>query len=149
MELLKEPLARVLTGLAKTALADVHAQFNFEAALYFKMTCKACVNYKDAQNKDQIVRNFPVSLPLHTALTLDNAIRKISNKLFTKPNASSYPSKSDAGSGTFAPQKHWLMPDLSVTISSGTNRFHFAPKHWQFAVLTFICIYCLGIRKFM
>lgn len=46
----------------------------------------------------------------------DNAIGKISNKLLTKPKASLYPSKWDTGSGMFVPQKHSLMPDLSITI---------------------------------
>lgn len=115
MELLKETLARLLTGLAKTTLADVHSQLNFEACLYFKMTCKACVNYKDVQNKGQIVRNFSGSLQLHFTLMLDDAIREISNKLFKKPKASSYPSKCDTDSGMFVPQKHSLMPDLSIT----------------------------------
>lgn len=52
---LKETVARVLTGLAKTTLADVAAQLNFEADIFFKMTCKACVNHKDVQNKGLIV----------------------------------------------------------------------------------------------
>lgn len=69
MGLLKETFARLLTGLAKTTLADVHSQLNFEADIYFKMTWKACVNYKGGQNKEQIVRNFPGSLHLHFALT--------------------------------------------------------------------------------
>lgn len=47
---------------------------------------------------------------------LDNAIRKIFYKLFKKPKASSYSSKHDTGSGMFVPQKHSLMPDLSITI---------------------------------
>lgn len=149
MELSKEPLARLLTGLAKTTLADVPSQFNFEADLYFKMTCKACVNFEDVQNKEQIVRNFPEFSRLHFASTLDNAIRKISNKLFKKPKASCYPSKCDTGSGMFAPQKHSLMPDLSITIQSVINWFHFAPRRWQLTILTFICIYCHGIRIYI
>lgn len=55
MGLLKETVAGVLTGLAKTTLADVAAQLNSEADIFFKMTCKACVKHKDVQNKEQIV----------------------------------------------------------------------------------------------
>lgn len=55
MGLLKETVARVLTGLAKTTLADVAAQLNFEADRFFTMTCEACGNRKDVQNKEQIV----------------------------------------------------------------------------------------------
>lgn len=116
MELLKETIARLLTRLAKTTLANVHSQLSFEANLYIKMTSKACVNYKDIQNKEQIVRNFPGTLHFHFALMLENAIRKISNKLFKKSNASSYLSKCDTSSGMFVPQKHSLMPGLSITI---------------------------------
>lgn len=71
MELLKETLARLLTRLAKTTLANVQSQLSFEANLYFKMTSEACVNYKDIQNKEQIVRNFPGSFHLHFALMLE------------------------------------------------------------------------------
>lgn len=55
MGLLKETGARVLTGLAKTTLADVAAQPNSEADIFFRMTCKACVNHKDVENKERIV----------------------------------------------------------------------------------------------
>lgn len=55
MGLLKETFARVLTGLAKTTLADFDSQLNFEADIYFKMTCKACINHKELLNKEQIV----------------------------------------------------------------------------------------------